>query len=124
MVRTGTKPASTTTSNDPVPDPAGDGKITVDRGFINMWCHEPGNGPDEDGVVVRIRKVAHINGLSPYAMKKFVCILGYAYVAMEMLFGPAKAPGPNIPYAPGRTTPMNYSGRGRGQTNAHTGTVD
>ena len=47
--------------NDPVPDPAGDGKITVDRGFINMWCTNA-KGPDEDGVRVRIRKVAHING--------------------------------------------------------------
>ena len=36
-------------------------------------------------------------GLSPYAMKKFVCILGYAYVAMEMLFGTAGNPGSKVP---------------------------
>ena len=76
--------------NDPVPDPAGDGKITVDRGFINMWCTNP-LGRTKMVCAVRIRKVAHINGVSPYAMKRLVCILGYAYVAMEMLFGTALA---------------------------------
>ncbi len=102
--------------NDPVPDPAGDGQITVDRGFINMWT-PPGKGPNDYGVVVRIRKVAHINGLSPYAMKKFVCIMGYAYVAMEMLFGPAKAPDPNIPWALWEDDPNELPGQGQ-QSNA------
>ena len=98
--------------NDPVPDPAGDGQITVDRGFINMWT-PPGKGPNDYGVVVRIRKVAHINGLSPYAMKKFVCIMGYAYVAMEMLFSARpRLPIRTSPGHSGRTTPMNYPDRG------------
>jgi hypothetical protein len=76
--------------NDPVPDPWGDRQITVDRGFINMWSPkgDPGNPP----VFVRTRKVAHITGLRPYTMKRFVCACGYAYAAMEMLFGSAKHP--------------------------------
>ena len=103
--------------NDPVPDPAGDGKITVDRGFINMWCTNP-LGPDEDGVRVRIRKVAHINGVSTYAMKKLVCIFGYAYVAMEMLFGTAGNPGSKVPYAPWADDPNEQPvpEQGGGQT--------
>jgi hypothetical protein len=76
--------------NDPVPDPEGDGQITVDRGFINMWSSE--GDPNAKGVVVRTRKVAHINGLRPYTMMRFVCAFGYAYAAMEMLFGAAKDP--------------------------------
>jgi hypothetical protein len=90
--------------NDPVPDPEGDGKITVDRGFINMWCTNE-VGPGQPGVRVRIRKVAHINGLSPYAMAKYVCILGYAYVAMEMLFGPAANPNTSLTWAPWEDDP-------------------
>ncbi len=31
--------------NDPVPDPEGDGKITVDRGFINMWTRTAATRP-------------------------------------------------------------------------------
>lgn len=100
--------------NDPVPDPAGDGKITVDRGFINMWCTNA-NGPDEDGVRVRIRKVAHINGLSTYAMKKLVCILGYAYVAMEMLFGTADNPGSKFPFVPWDDDPNEVPTQANGQ---------
>ncbi|MET0473306.1 MAG: hypothetical protein ABW001_01585 [Mycobacterium sp.] len=85
--------------NDPVPDPAGDGQITVDRGYVNMWSTNAA-GPDANGVTVRIRKVAHINGLSSYAMAKYVCNFGYAYVAAEMLFGPAANPDPNLEWTP------------------------
>jgi hypothetical protein len=73
--------------NDPVLIPPGDGKITVDRGFINMWS-TTGN-PAEKGVAVRTRKVAHIEGLRPYTMKRFVCIFGYGFAVAEMLFGSA-----------------------------------
>ena len=87
--------------NDPIPDPAGDGQITVDRGFINMWTtNTPGN-PALPGVFVRTRKVAHITGLRPYTLKRFVCIFGYAFGAMEMLFGPAKKdPADHVGYYP------------------------
>jgi hypothetical protein len=84
--------------NDPVPDDEGDGQITVDRGFINMWT-APGKGPTDKGVFVRTRKVAHINGLRPYTMKRFVCIFGYAYGTIEMLFGSAQYPDMKFPYA-------------------------
>jgi hypothetical protein len=76
--------------NDPIPDPAGDGQITVDRGFINMWATNEDKNPALSGVFVRTRKVAHITGLRPYTLKRFVCIFGYAFGAMEMLFGSAK----------------------------------
>lgn len=76
--------------NDPVPDPAGDGQIDVDRGFINMWSKTA--DPAVPGVVVRTRKIAHINGLRPYTMKRFVCIFGYGNAAIEMLLGSALNP--------------------------------
>jgi len=73
--------------NDPVLIPPGDGKITVDRGFINMWSTK--NNPAEKGVAVRTRKVARIEGLRPYTMKRFVCAFGYGFAVAEMLFGSA-----------------------------------
>jgi hypothetical protein len=73
--------------NDPVLIPPGDGKITVDRGFINMWSTK--NDPTKKGVAVRTRKVAHIEGLRPYTMKRFVCAFGYGFAVAEMLFGSA-----------------------------------
>jgi hypothetical protein len=68
----------------------GDGKVLVDRGYINMRCTSPGNDPDLGGVWVRTRKVAHVKDLSPYAQAKLLCISGYAYAAAEMLFGAAE----------------------------------
>jgi hypothetical protein len=73
--------------NDPVLIPPGDGKITVDRGFINMWSTK--KDPAQKGVAVRTRKVAHIEGLRPYTMKRFVCAFGYGFAVAEMLFGSA-----------------------------------
>ncbi|EID16915.1 hypothetical protein [Mycolicibacterium phlei] len=72
---------------DPAPDPEGDGVITVDRGFINMWA--PQGDPTVPPVTVRTRKVAHITGLRPYTMARFVCIFGYGNAAVEMLCGNA-----------------------------------
>lgn len=83
--------------NDPTPG-EGDGQITVDRGFINMWS--PNNAPTLPGVRVRTRKVAHINGVRPYTQKRYVCIFGYAYGTIEMLFGSARNPDPNFTYTP------------------------
>jgi hypothetical protein len=68
----------------------GDGKVLVDRGYINIRCTSPGYNPYAGGVWVRSRKVAHVTGLSPYAQAKFLCICGYAYAAAEMLFGAAE----------------------------------
>jgi hypothetical protein len=73
--------------NDPVPDPASDGKITVDRGFINMWT-APKRDPAQPPVFVRTRKVCHIDGLRPYTMKRFVCAY-YGSAMAVMLFGSA-----------------------------------
>ena len=89
--------------NDPVPDPAGDGQITVDRGFINLRSTK--NDPTADGVFVRTRKVAHITGIRPYTQKRFVCIFGYAYGAMEMLFGPARRVDHLVGYYPWQDRP-------------------
>jgi hypothetical protein len=85
--------------NDPVPDPNGDGKITVDNGYINMWTADNGD-PNQPPVFVRVRKVCHIDGLRPYTMKRFVCAMGYGYVVEEMLFGSAQHPDPGFQYAP------------------------
>jgi hypothetical protein len=80
--------------NDPIPDSEGDGLITVDRGYINMFAL--GGDPAKPGVSVRSRKVAHINGIRPYTQKRFVCLFGYAYAAMDMLFGSALDPPKNV----------------------------
>lgn len=67
--------------------PEGDGQVTVDRGFINMWSTQ--KNPDASGVKVRTRKVVHINGILPYAQARLVCVTGYASASNEFLFGPA-----------------------------------
>jgi hypothetical protein len=82
--------------NDPAPDPEGDGQITVDRGFINIWSTNSSQNPAQPGVFVRTRKVAHITGIRPYTQKRFVCIFGYGFGAMEMLFGPAAQDPANL----------------------------
>lgn len=76
--------------NDPVPDPFGDGQITIDRGYINMRA--PEGDPDQPPVQLRTRKVVRIEGIRPYVQARFVCIFGYAHAAMEMLLGAAKRP--------------------------------
>lgn len=81
--------------NDPCPDPQGDRQIDVDRGFINMRAK---GEPDQNGVVVRTRKVAHINGIKPETQARFAFIFGYTTGAREMLFGPAMNPDPNVDY--------------------------
>ena len=83
---------------DPCPGPGGDGLVTVDRGYINMWARngDP-EGPDKNdpkakGVRVRTRKVVHINGISPYAQARLVCITGYGTASGDFLIGAAENP--------------------------------
>jgi hypothetical protein len=73
--------------DDPTPGP-GDGQVLVDRGYINMWATN--GAPDRPGVGVRTRKVIHIDGLSPYAQTRWVCLTGYGTASSEFLFGPAE----------------------------------
>lgn len=85
--------------NDPVPDPEGDGKIDVDNGFIDMRTEQYGD-PNQPPVLVRVRKVCHINGLRPYTQKRFVCMMGYADIVEDMLFGSARYRDPHVLYTP------------------------
>lgn len=101
--------------NDPVPDPEGDGKITVDNGFINMWT-EPNGDPNLPPVFVRVRKVCHIDGLRPYTMKRFVCMMNYAYVVEDMLFGSARHRDPHVAYTPWDDPPSEQPGKGSTQS--------
>jgi len=71
----------------------GDGLVTVDRGYINMWSLH--RNPEQDGVKVRTRKVVHIDGILPYAQARLVCITGYASASNEFLFGAASNPPRN-----------------------------
>jgi hypothetical protein len=77
--------------NDPWPG-AGDGLVTVDRGFIDMRAT---GKPTQKGVEVRTRKVVHITGLSPAAQARLVCITGYGTASKEFLLGAAKNPPEN-----------------------------
>jgi hypothetical protein len=89
--------------DDPTPGP-GDGQVLVDRGYINMWATT--DDPDLPGVRVRTRKVIHIDGLSPYAQTRWVCLTGYGTASSEFLFGPAA----NKPHDP---RPFDYYQRGQ-----------
>jgi hypothetical protein len=76
--------------DDPTPG-LGDGKVIVDRGFINITVDDP----DQPGVRARTRKVVHIDGLSPYAQQRLVCLTGYGTASAEFLFsGRANAEPP------------------------------
>ena len=66
----------------------GDGKITMDHGYINIRPRNP-NTP-EPGVRVVTRKVVRIEGFPPVLQKIWICALGYGYAAMEMIFGGAQ----------------------------------
>lgn len=81
--------------NDPVPDELGDKQIDVDRGYINM--RGKGQTPDDPGVVVRTRKVAHIRGIRPETQARFAFIFGYTAGALDMMIGSATRPGRTEP---------------------------
>lgn len=78
--------------DDPFPG-AGDGQVTVDKGWLKVATGTSTNS--NAGVTVATRKVVHIDGLSPVAQRVFVCVMGYGQAVMEMLLGGAIAPPPN-----------------------------
>jgi hypothetical protein len=83
--------------DDPTPG-KGDGKVIVDRGFINIEVDNKDGDPDQRGVRARTRKVVHIGGLSPYAQQRLVCLTGYGTASKEFLFtgrADAKSPYPH-----------------------------
>jgi hypothetical protein len=82
--------------DDPTPGP-GDGKVIVDRGFINITVDNANNDPNEKGVRARTRKVVHIDGLSPYAQQRLVCLTGYGTASAEFLFSGRADAGPPYP---------------------------
>jgi hypothetical protein len=82
--------------DDPPPG-QGDGKVTVDRGFINIEVDSDERNPTKPGVRAKTRKVVHIEGLSPYAQQRLVCLTGYGTASSEFLLGgkaDAKEPYP------------------------------
>ncbi len=78
--------------DDPRPGRGGDGRVTVDRGYINMWAHNATNSAATKGVTVRTRKVVHITDVSPYAQARLVCITGYGTASGDFLIGAAQNP--------------------------------
>jgi hypothetical protein len=76
--------------DDPAPAKDCDGKVRVDKGYINMWGRTA--DPNDPGVRVRTRKVVNIANLSPFAQKRLVCLTGYGTASNEFLFNPAKNP--------------------------------
>ncbi len=67
---------------------SGDGQVRVDRGFINM--KSTANKAKDRGVLVRTRKVVHIEGISAFAQARLVCIGGYGTGSVDFLVGAAK----------------------------------
>lgn len=78
--------------DDPCPGRGGDGRVTVDRGYINMWAHNDANNAAHQGVAIRTRKVVHITDVSPYAQARLVCITGYGTASGDFLIGAAQDP--------------------------------
>lgn len=66
-----------------------DKKVKVDRGFINITCTRSDKNPALGGVKMRTRKVAHVEGIDPYAQAISLCKLGYGWAAVQTFFGPA-----------------------------------
>ncbi|MGV0851723.1 hypothetical protein [Mycolicibacterium phlei] len=96
--------------DDPAPHALSDGIITVDKGFVNMWA--PDGDPTKPPCRVRTRKVAHITGLRSYTIARFICVSGYAYAALEMIFGNAKNPPPG--FRPWEEDPAELPAAGTG----------
>lgn len=94
------------------PPGLGDGTVSVDRGYINMWAWNPGGGsdPTEPGVAIRTRKVVHINGLSPFAQARLIDVSGYGLGGTELLIEPALQARESAPDHTCRE--FDYSGSG------------
>ncbi len=73
----------------------GDKQVLVDRGFINMAARNPTNDPTQPGVRVATRKVVHIQGISPFAQARLVCIGGYGTASADFLLRSAADPPPD-----------------------------
>ena len=65
----------------------GDGKVTVDHGYLNVRALNPGAA--KPGVRVVTRKVVRIEDFPPVLQKIWICALGYGHASMEMIFGGA-----------------------------------
>jgi hypothetical protein len=78
--------------DDPTPALGCDGKVLVDKGYINMRVDNKERDENLPGVRVRTRKVVHIKGLSPDAQRRLVCLTGYGTASYEFLLNPARNP--------------------------------
>jgi hypothetical protein len=63
--------------------------VKVDRGFVNVLCTNPQKNGAKGGVLLRTRKVTHVEGLSPYAQAFWLCKLGYGWATVYTFFSPA-----------------------------------
>jgi hypothetical protein len=72
----------------------GDGKATVDKGWLKVVEGTKKN--HNAGVTVSTRKVCHIKGLWPVAQKEFVCVMGYGEAVRDMLQRGAAQPPANL----------------------------
>ncbi|MFN8032239.1 MAG: hypothetical protein U0Q47_02950 [Mycobacterium sp.] len=62
----------------------GDGRVLVDRGYIRMTATDRKN-PGTNGVHVKTRKIVHIDGISPWAQARLVCLCGYGTSSADFL---------------------------------------
>ena len=67
----------------------GDGKVTVDRGYIRMESKDP-TDPTADGVRVATRKIVHITGIPPWVQARLVCSCGYGTSSADFLLKAAR----------------------------------
>ena len=73
----------------------GDGKVTVDRGYIRMESKDPAH-PAAQGVRVATRKIVHITGIPPWVQAQLVCSCGYGTSSADFLLE-ARARTPREP---------------------------
>ncbi len=74
-----------------------DGKVKVDKGFMNVICTRTDRNAKAGGVLLRTRKVAHVIDINPYAQAFWLCKLGYGWSAVQAFFGPAMKEPPPTP---------------------------
>lgn len=67
----------------------GDGKVTVDRGYIRMESKDPAH-PAAQGVRVATRKIVHITGIPPWVQAQLVCSCGYGTSSADFLLEAAR----------------------------------
>lgn len=70
----------------------GDGRVLVDKGFMNIKVANDANDPTQPGVSVNTCKIVRLDGISTFAQERLVCLTGYGTASADLVFGRAEDP--------------------------------